>query len=166
MDEKFDELKSVLSHELEIYESLVKTADQMNQAIKQKEVDDVKQLTSRFDTYIEQVDMLESRRLEICDAIAREIKSEKQHMNLHNIITLLPKEKQQPFLEIRTSLKFKINELSKVNISNQLLLKESLIAIGKKFELILQSQNSIAGYKHTGNMDKEPIRKNIFNHIA
>jgi len=166
MDKKFDELKTALSQELDIYTSLVKTAESMNRSIKEKSVDEVKQLTSRFDTYIEQVERLESRRLEICDAIVKEHKPQKQHLNLRTIITLLPEEEQRPFLDIRTSLKAKINELSKLNISNELLLKESLAAIGKKFELITHSQNNIAGYKHTGNMDKDPVRKSIVNHIA
>ena len=166
MDKKFEELKTVLSQEQDIYTSLAVTAEQMNRAIKAKGVDEVKQLTSRFDTCVVQVDLLEAKRLELCDAIAKEHKSEHQHLNLRRIITLLPEKEQKEFLDIRTSLKTKIHELSKVNISNQLLLKESLTAIGKKFELISYAQNIKSGYKHTGSMDTGQVRKSIVNQIA
>ncbi len=166
MDTLFEELKTVLSDELNIHTNCVNIAADMNTAIKQKEVDKVQRLTGQFDVLIGQIEMLEVRRLELCDDITRAFKPQNRHMNLQGIIALIPEKDKKPFSEIRTSLKEKINELSKVNTSNRLLLHESISVIGKNFEMITESQNRLAGYKQTGTMEKKLVRKNIVNHIA
>lgn len=166
MEKQYEELKSVLADELSIHSDLVKTAEKMNAAIKKKDVDTVKILTARYDEYIGQIETLENKRLELCDGITKALKPQNRHMNLKSIIAMMPKEQQKPFSDIGTSMKKKINELSRLNTSNQILLNESLTAIGKKFELITQFQNKLAGYKQSGTIDKEQVRRNIINHIA
>lgn len=166
MEKQFDELKSILADELTIHNEVVKTASEMNDAIKEKKVDSVQMFAARYDTYIGQIETLEVRRLELCDAIARALKPQSHHMNLQNLITIMPKELQESFSELRTSLKSKIDELVRINTSNQLLLNESLEVIKKNFDLVSQFQNKFAGYKQSGTMDKTTVKKNILNQIA
>ena len=166
MEKQFDELKTILTDELTIHNEVVKTASALNDAIKEKNVDAVQMLTARYDTYIGQIEMLEVRRLELCDAIARALKPQSNHMNLQNLIALMPEELRKPFAELRKSLKSKIDELVRINTSNQLLLNESLEVIKKNFDLVSQFQNKFAGYKQSGTMDKTTVKKNILNQIA
>jgi flagellar biosynthesis/type III secretory pathway chaperone len=138
----------------------------LNTAIKEKNVDKIQRLTEQFDTLIGQVEVKEVRRLEVCDSITSAYKPENRHMNLLNIITLIHEKERKPFTEIRAALKKKIAELAKINKSNQLLLNESLTAIGRNFELLAESQAIPAGYKQTGAMAKQLMRKNIVNHLV
>ena len=166
MEKQFDELKTILADELTIHNEVVKTASELNNAIKEKKVDSVQMLTARYDTYIGQIEMLEVRRLELCDAIARALKPQNHHMNLQNLIAIMPEDLQEAFSELRKSLKSKIDELVRINTSNQLLLNESLEVIKKNFDLVSQFQNKFAGYKQSGTMDKTTVKKNILNQIA
>lgn len=166
MEKMFEELKTVLSEELKIHTDCVKTAGDMNKAIKEKNVDSVQRLTNSFDISLAQIEIIETRRLDLCDTITRALQPHSRHLSLQNIIALLPEEEQAFFIEIRTSLKKKISELAAINTSNQLLLKESLVAIGKNFELFAESQNRHAGYKQTGTMATQSVRRNIVNHVA
>ncbi len=166
MDNQFEELQSILTDELNIHTNLVTIAEEMNSAIKGKDVVKVQRYTAQFDACIGQIEVLEIKRLELCDGIAQVFKPKNRHLNLQSIIALMPEDKQKIISKTRASLKSKINDLVKINISNQLLLNESLLVIGKNFELVTRFQNKLAGYKHTGAMDKEPVRKNIVNQIA
>ena len=166
MEKQFDELKTILTDELKIHNEVVKTASELNDAIKEKNVDAVQMLTAGYDTYIGQIELLEVRRLEFCDAIAKALKPQNNHMNLQNLIAIMPKELQKPFSELRTSLKSKVSELLRINTSNQLLLNESLEGIKKNFDLVSQLQNRFAGYKQSGARDKTPVKKNLLNQIA
>ncbi len=166
MDSQFDELKKVLSDEVEIHNSLVKTAQDMNKFIKEKDIAAIQRLTALFDAYSGQIESKENRRLEICDNLTKKIKPENRHTNLNAIISLLPENQRKVFTEIRNSLKAKISELSKLNTSNRILLNESLEVIAKNFDLIMQFQNKLAGYKQSGTMDKTPVRRNIVNQTA
>lgn len=166
MDTLFEELKMVLTDELNIHTDCVKIATTMNTAIKEKEVNRVQRLTGQFDVLTGQIEALEVRRLELCDEITLAFKPQNKHLNLLSVIALIPQKEQKSFLEIRTSLKEKINEMSRTNTSNQLLLHESITVISKNFELIAESQNRLAGYKQTGTMEKKLVQKNIINHIA
>ena len=166
MDKQFEELKSILTDELTIHNELVKTAKEMSNAIKEKNVDLVQMLTGKYDNFIWQVELLEVRRLELCDRITKTVKPQNHHMNLQNLIFIMPKEERKPFTELRASLKGKIDELVRINISNRLLLNESLKAINKNFELFSQIQMKFNGYKKSGTMDKKTVKKNIVNQIA
>ena len=166
MDKQFEELKSILTDELTIHDELVKTAKEMSNAIKEKNVDLVQMLTGKYDNFIWQVELLEVRRLELCDRITKTVKPQNHHMNLQNLILIMPKEERKPFTELRASLKGKIGELVRINTSNGLLLNESLEAINKNFELFSQIQNKFNGYKKSGTMDKKTVKKSIVNQIA
>ena len=138
----------------------------MNGAIKEKEVARVQLLTALYDTLIGQIEILEVRRLEVCDAISRALMLKSRHTNLHGIIQHLPNEDQGSFTHIRDSLKSKMQELVRINTSNQILLNESLQAIGKNFELLARQQSKFANYKKSGAMSNEIVKKSIVNQIA
>ena len=166
MEKLFEELKFLLVEELNLHGELVKKAQEMNAGIKEKKVARVQLLTALYDTIIGQVEILEVRRLEVCDALSRALMLKSRHTNLHGLIHHLPKEDQGYFIHLRDSLKGKLQELVKINTSNQILLNESLLAIGKNFELFVQQQSKFANYKQSGTMSKETVNKSIVNHIA
>ncbi len=166
MDQHFRELKKVLTEELEIHANCVTTATAMNTAIKEKDVEKVQWLTDQFDNFMARIEILEMRRLELCDSITKAGKTENRHLNLQNIIALVPGEERKSFEDIRASLKKNIANLAKINTANQLLLNESLKAIEKNFELFAQSQTIPSGYKQSGVMERKSIRKNIVNQVA
>lgn len=166
MEKLFEELKKVLTEELTIHVSIVDTAQSINDALKRKNVTQVRSLTEMYDSYAGQIEACETKRLEVCDAIIQERNPALRHLNLQNIIQLLPAHEQEGFVEVRLALKEKLRELASINTSNQILLSESLRVIAKNFELVAQVRNKLAGYKKTGIMDNAVTHKSIVNHIA
>ncbi len=166
MEKQFEELKFLLTEELNLHADLVKKAKEMNDAIKGKEVARVQLLTALYDTTIGQIEVLEVRRLEVCDAISQTLMLKTRHTNLHGLLQYIPKEERESFALLRDSLKTRLQELVRTNTSNQILLNESLQAIGKNFEILVQQQSKFANYKKSGAMSKETVKKSIVNHIA
>lgn len=166
MDKLLEELNAILAEELTIHAELVKNAQEMNTALKIKDLAKVQRFTTQFDVCIAQVEMLETRRLEACDALTRLLSPKNKHLNLQSIISLIPGEKRIPLVKIHTALKENINALIKLNTANQILLNESLVAISKNFEIIVQEQDKHSGYKRSGAKDTKSIRRSIVNHIA
>jgi hypothetical protein len=166
MEQFFKELNGVLHEELNRYGQLLTTAQSMNIAIKTGTIDTVKNLTEMYDSIFVLIEALETKRLELCDAITAACKPECRHLNLQNIIQLSPSGMQPEFTTMRKELKEKIKALSALNTSNQILLSESLRIIGKNFELLAVSVNKLAGYKKSGAMDTGMPHKNLVNQIA
>jgi len=166
MENETRELQSILEKQLGLHNDLIKIAENMNNAIKENDISKIHTLTSQFDEYVVQIEELENIRLELCDKIAEVSKSESKHLNLQQIIQLLPKKSAGPFMQIKIELKKKMFVLNKINSSNQILLNESLLLIKKEFEFMTQVQNRLSGYGQNGKIETKTIRRSIVNHIA
>ena len=166
MENESRELKSILEKQLDLHKDLIRIAGNMNSAIKKNDINEIHALTCKFDEYTGQIDQLETKRLEICDKIAILSKSESKHLNLQQIIQLLPKNSAQSFMRLKIELKQKLLDLKKINSSNQILLNESLLLIKKDFEFMARLQNKLSGYGQNGKIEVKAVKRSIVNHIA
>lgn len=162
----FEELKIVLHSELTIHNNLIKIAEKMNEAIKQKQVEEVQTLTGQYDEYLGQIELQEQKRQQICTNLVQKTATQENPLNLVGIIKSIPQEYQKSFQLVREALKKSISQLFKINTSNQILLNESLLAIKNKFSLVTQFQNKLSGYQGNGSVANDQIRRNIVNQIA
>lgn len=166
MEKKISELKSLLSDELIIYKDVVLTAELINNAIKNKHIENLRKLTGQYDEFIGQIEELEEKRILICDSIMSTTSPKGNHLNLEKVITHLPEDKRKSLLKIRTSLKNELKKLTHINTANQILLSESLEVIDKNFIIYTQAQNSKNNYQQSGNFKTYAPKNNIVNHIA
>lgn len=166
MEQMVTELTSILKDEEHIHEALVRTAQEMNRSLKKKDIEAIPELTARYDDCAAHIEELEEKRLAVCDQIAACTGKPNGHPSLATIASLIPEEKRTPLAKLHESLKTKISELSKLNVSNQILLQESLSGVRMSFEVLTQSEKAHAGYRSSGNKEKTPAARHLVNHIA
>ena len=165
-DESISLLIKILSDELQVHQSLIDAAKGMNEAIRSKDLKNLQAYTARYDALIGRLDDLEEQRLEACDSYAK-AHTEHKHLTLIALLSLHTSEPQHSELvKIRSSIKDKIVELTKLNTSNHILLEASLAIIAKNFEIILKTQEKFQGYGYGGAPTLRNINRNFLNKIA
>jgi hypothetical protein len=82
-----------------------------------------------------QIEKLEEQRIE-CVKTSLNLGAPGAVSKLHQIMEKLPEQWRQKFSSILASLKQKINDLSKLNASNQILIEEAIGFIGNKFSFL------------------------------
>jgi hypothetical protein len=166
MDKAYENLKTVLEEQARLYGQSVTVATEMNAALKIKDVDGVRKSAHRFDSLSVKIESLEGKRLAMCDELGRRSADARRHAGLQGIMDALPENEQREFTAIRRELKNSITALAGLSTSNQLLVEESLLALNKNFDIIAQTRNKPAGYKQTGVVARQSVRKNLVNQIA
>lgn len=167
MNNLIEQLVSVLEKELEMHRLLIAAARDMNDAVKNGAVDRVQAAARRYDGCITSIADMEEKRLELSDALCRGTLGNIPHASLLRVIDRVPPEWKAILTGLRLRLKDAINDLSKINYANQVLLTESLRAIQKSFEMIATVRSSRSGgYKKQGKKDNPRGTMTIFNTIA
>ncbi len=144
------ELRETLSGLLEMHQSLVQAAKEMNRALKEQNAAEVKRASACYDELTCHVEQLEEQRLETCDALCQELSSPVEHTALSAIIEVLGKERSNGLPALRDQLKLTLAELIRVNASNQVLLEESLEMFGKTLDMLARSGSKPVGYQRQG----------------
>ncbi len=166
IEELTQQLAEALSDEIRVHTELVETAEQMREAIKRKDLHDVQQTTSHYDTRVGRIEDIEERRLAVCDSLCEALGKAKRHLNLSGIIGALPPDTRTSLAQLRSQLKDKISQLSRLNTSNNILLEASLAAVAKSFEVMARSHQRLDGYGRTGTPASKTVSRNIVNKIA
>lgn len=166
MDTHLSELRSILTSELAVYDRLIDTARRMNEAIKSRDIDAVRSFTLNYDNGFVKIESLEERRLAVSDGIRQSLGLAGRHLTLQQLAAAVPEKERAELLALRSTLRKRVGELSGLNVSNRVLLEESLAAVAKNFELVMMTQNSAAVYGQGGTMAREPVRRNIVNRTA
>jgi hypothetical protein len=167
MNNFIEQLVSVLEKELEMHRLLIAAAHDMNDAVKISAIDNIQSAARRYDCCITTIAEMEEKRLELGDAICRGTLGNHPHASLLKVIDSAPPEWKKTIAELRGKLKYEINDLSKINYANQVLLMESLNVIQKTFEMFTAGRNShSSGYKKQGKKDTPRSTMTIVNTIA
>jgi hypothetical protein len=167
MNNLIEQLVSVLEKELEMHRLLIAAARDMNDAVKNSVIETIQSAARRYDCCITTIAEMEEKRLELGDAICRGTLGNLPHASLLKVIDTAPPQWKKTIAGLRGKLKDEINDLSKINYANQVLLTESLHAIQKTFEMIATQWNSRSGgYKKQGKKAEPRSTMTIVNKIA
>jgi FlgN protein len=167
MNNLIEQLAMVLEKELDMHRLLIVAAHDMNAAVKSSAVEKVQAAARRYDCCITSIADMEEKRLELGDEICRGTLGSIPHASLLRVIEQAPPAWKNTIADLRRRLKAEINELSKINYANQVLLTESLRSIQKTFEMITTVRSSrLNGYKKQGEKDNPRSTMTIVNKIA
>ncbi|MBD3317863.1 MAG: hypothetical protein GF344_18925 [Chitinivibrionales bacterium] len=166
MNPSLSELKNILTSELKVYDELIGTAGEMNDALKGRDIEAVRSFTLNYDNGFVKIESLEERRLAIADMVRESVGLPGRHLTLQQIADVVNREDREELLALRTELKRRIAALSRINVSNRILLEESLAGMAKNVELMTATQKSAPVYGQKGTIAREPLRTNIVNRTA
>lgn len=162
-----EELTGILRAECAVHERLIETARLMNAALRREDPAEVRKLSTRYDAQTAEVEVLEEKRLAACDALTVTLGLGGRHANLAMLTDALPPELRPPLEEVRARLRENLRDLSKINVSNQILLQESLENISRTIRAITAAgPNKYAPYKREGSKSTDVVRRNIVNRTA
>lgn len=150
-DEMITQLHTILVEEMHCLAHAVMTADLLQEALKDHNVDAVAQTAKLFDNSQESIMQLEQQREEICLMIVEQQSIKPHQMNLRGIIDLLPTDQRDQFTTLHLQLKQSIQTLGQVMSSNELLARESLQVITKAIVMKMQPLKICHGYQAKGN---------------
>jgi ACT domain-containing protein len=167
MNNPIEQLVAVLEKELEVHRALIAAAREMNDAVKTGAIDKIQAAAHRYDDCITNIADMEEKRLDLSDAICRGTLGNLPHASLLRVINTVPVEWKKTIAGLREKLKTEINDLSKINYANQVLLTESLHSIQKTFDLITAARASrLGGYRKQGKKAEPGSTMRIINTIA
>lgn len=146
MQKMYEELEKILVCELEVQSSLVETATAFNKSIREDCLPDIQTLTIRHDQQICQVEKLEEQRIEYCILIGKKLGLKSKEPRLASLIEQAPPQRKTQLSEIQIHLKKRIDELSKLTISNRVLLENALNIINNTFTFLQQTQKKYVPY--------------------
>jgi hypothetical protein len=149
MEQLYTELERILSNEVEIHVALVETAKAFNKSLRDNNIPEINSYTQRHDEQICQIEKLEEQRIEYSMLIARKIGIKTKEPKLANLIEHAPVSFKQRLGDLHNKLKKEISDLSKLTISNQLLLENAMSIINCTFAFIKQSQKKYQPYGST-----------------
>ncbi len=165
MEARIRELETVLEEEFVVHDQLLGAAIAMNGALKREAVEEVQKANTTYDECGFRIEQLEEKRLSISGEIGR-LLNLPAHGGLLRIIEALPVDHGTRLSEVRAKLHGVIAKLHKANVSNRILLTESLLTIAKTFEFISTASEKFTGYKRRGKKDPSKISRTIINAIA
>ncbi len=165
MSEHTEQLIVVLIKELEMHGLLIAAAQEMNTSVKTNSLEGVQASCRKYDELTCTIASLEEKRLFHSDTICNT--SGIRHVNLLSVISHVAEPYKKRIIDLRMQIKEAIDELSKINFSNEILLKESLLNFHKTYEMLaLYEETKLAGYKKHGKK-AQPLRGTSFvNKVA
>jgi flagellar biosynthesis/type III secretory pathway chaperone len=170
MDQLLDSLTTILENEVQLHDDLIRSAGNINKTIRESDLDGLQKNTTQYDEQICVLEKLEEKRLEHCRQLGRNAGMEEERIRqavpLNALMEHLPQENRLKLETIRAHLRSKMQELSKVNTSNKILIEESLSAITSTFSIIRKSAERFAGYGQKGNMAVKKTGCALINKIA
>lgn len=164
--EEVDALKEVLTRELTIHEELIETANRLNAALRENRLEEVRDISARYDSCTCRIEHLEQERLAVCDRLAARLGLPDRHVNIRRLLDSLPGEEREGLAKVRDRLKQKLGSLARVNTSNRILMEESLQEISRTVEFMSRAGGKPAGYRRGGKLDTSVMRRSMINRTA
>lgn len=167
MDVKIKELAALLEKQENIHDELINSANTMNTYIKDKNIDGIQNIISKYDHLTGQVEELENKRLALCDEITIAKLARKAHLNLKQLLEILDDNEEKVLLQKRRkSLKEKISQFSIINSKNNILIGDRISDIDSNVKLIADHVNKAAAYGKHGKMSEGKVNRHMLNRIA
>ncbi len=156
-----ERIVEILKVQIKLQQETKTSLTLLNCSIKDRQTDLITTAIHQQDVLTEQMAALEKERLLVVQKI--EVIQNPQ-IPLTSVLPHLPEKYHKKLLKLREMLKVALAENNKINISNEIILKEALIDFKKGVEIIASTQKKPAGYGYKGkNTD---YQKNIINKRA
>jgi hypothetical protein len=148
----FQELEAILAKEYEAHEQLLTAVASVNSAIKGSDLAALQGHTGRLDEQIFQIGRLEEQRQECCSALARTLGLAAQGtVKLAALVEKAPEALREKLAALHGLLKKAVATISRINISNRILLEEGLQLVRGRITVMTQPSEQFAQYRSRGN---------------
>ena len=132
-----DDLLRVLSEEEEKYKQLIKLSWEKKDVLIKADIDRLSKITEAEQNLTGELHSLEVKRTHVIADMAVVLRKDKSELTIDRMLEILAKqpEEQKKLREVRDSLRKTLDEMSRVNMQNQLLLQQALEMV--EFDLTL-----------------------------
>lgn len=163
MNPLIEELKQVLTEELEIYKTIHEYALKKTDIITSGKINELDKLTQIEQTLIIKIGKLEDKREEVIEKIGKKLNLKKD-VNLSAIMPYIDKKDEKEINAIRDEFVNLLNKLKDRNQINSVLIKDSLEYINFNINLLTQS-TSIEGATYSKDKGKDGSiqNRNLFD---
>ncbi len=123
-----EELIDTLGREDQIYEELLPVVERKAQVIIKNDLEELQNITSVEQDYLDQISGLEHNRTKIISNIAIVMNKKVENLNLKAIVAMLEKQpvEQEKLGKLHDSLITKLGRLKEFNLQNKMLIEQSL----------------------------------------
>lgn len=146
MNSIYEELLQILSCELDLHNKLVEIASAFNKSIREDNLNEIQNYTAKYDELICQIEKLEEKRNELCCILRKKIGLQQKEPRLLLLIESAPLNLKNSLSNVHQKLKEKIETLSKITVSNRILLENALTVINSTISIYQQSQKKFEPY--------------------
>ena len=165
MEERLEELESILSKELDIHNSLLEIGKEFSEAIKENNIELIRKKTTEQDEHICSIERLEEARNDCCRSISGQSGSIWDSVRFSHILDIAPVSWKKRLATLQTSLKSIIQELASINTSNRILLEEADRIIGKTLTCFYQSEKASVSYSQYGKASVKHSEFRYYNNV-
>jgi hypothetical protein len=161
MVNKIKELISNLKEELKAYTIMLNFSKDKSIALKDKNLDSVSKFTSEEEVILKEILFYEKKRISLIKEILNDndIEVDIKNFNITKISSLIDDEDlKNDLLKTKKELQTTLEDLKKVNSTNEQMIKDMLDIINYSFKVISNAAGQAAGYsknKATGKDDKK-----------
>ena len=163
MEEVIERLEAVLKSELETHSSLLASAQEFNGALREENVAKIDRQRTAHDDMICRIEKLEEQRSECCSTLARSLGIGGKPLRMSMLLEKLPPRWRERLSSVQRSLREKVNELSKINLANRILLEEGLRMAEHTFSMVRQAGPKYTAYGTRGQSVSGPAVRTIVN---
>ena len=166
MQELFEKLEKILKSELDVHHTFLTTAQAFNGAVREDNVGEIDRQRTAQDETICRIEKLEEERILCCSNLASRMGITKKPVKLSLLLGKMPPEWRGRITEVHKALKQKLMELSKITVSNRILLEEGLKVVTHTFSLIQQGGKKYSVYEQRGRTAPAGALQSIINRTA
>lgn len=161
MKDTFETLEQVLKSELESHTALLATAMEFNRAIKEENMDSINRERTVHDEVICRIERLEEQRIACFGTLARSLGVAGKQVRLAKLLEKAPPEWHERLCAIQKLLRDKMTEVSRITISNRILLEEGLKVVANTFSMLRGAGGKYSCYGNRG----ESVSRSAFNSL-
>jgi hypothetical protein len=166
MEKLLEKLETVLQSEVNVHTTMIDSSKKINMALRTGDIETVDRQRIAHDEAVCRIEHLETERVDCCTTAADVLGIVKKPLRLSMLFEKIPEEWKWRLEKVQCTLKTRIKELIKLNISNRILLEEGLNVIGNTFSMFQKAGKKYAGYGKLGQTMAPSAPRSIINRIV
>jgi hypothetical protein len=163
MNTLLEKLETVLKSELEVHGAFLASTRELNNALKEENLVKIDHQRHMQDESICRIEKLEEQRSEYCTELARSLGISRRPVKMTMLLEKLPQQWRDRLGSIHMMLRDRLTELSRISVSNRILLEEGMRIAGNTISLIRNAGKKYGAYGHYGQQVAVPLTTTLFN---
>jgi len=163
MKDTFETLEQVLKSELESHTELLATALEFNRAIREEDMDRIDRERTTHDEVICRIERLEEQRIACFATLARSLGVAGKNLRLAKLLEKAPPQWRERLCAIQKLLRDKMDEVSRITISNRIFLEEGLKVVANTFVMLREASGKYPCYGNRGESVSGPAFNSFIN---